>query len=222
MITMQINTEFNDVLSLISHEMKSPIALIKANLELLKVTNYSADDNSFDMIFKELDNLEKMSLSLINTLKNENTKEKVFIVDLIEEILEPYANIHKNINFTICCDDEDLHIIGSNYHIEVLINNLIKNAVEAISEKNEYQHTDESFINVNISSSLNKIKIEVVDNGIGLNTESCKNYDDKFYTSKKNGSGLGLSIVKYILNLYNGSLSIKNNIHGGCTATVNL
>lgn len=220
MISMPINTEFNDILSVISHEMKSPIALIKANLELLKITKCNEHDNSFDMIFRELENLEKMSINLINSLRNDNTNEKIFVIDLIESALEPYANTHKNIKFTIDCENEDIYILGSNFHIETLINNIVKNAIEAIYEKSNPQINNESFINVQISTIFDKVNIDIIDNGVGLDDENLNDNLPKYYTTKKNGSGLGLSIVKYILNLYDGSINISNNVYGGCTTSI--
>ncbi len=202
---------------MISHEMKSPIALIKANLELMRTTTNS--NKSYDMIFRELENLENMSKHLINTLKrSDDEEEKVFLLDVVETVVETYENTHKNINFTIDCDDEEIYIIGSSFQTEILVNNLIKNSVEAIE-----QGGLEGFINIVISEDKNNVDgvvLEVLDNGVGLATDDKTKIYNKFFTTKPTGSGLGLSIVKYILVAQNGHISLDNNVYGGCTATV--
>ncbi len=220
MISMGIDTNFNEVLSVISHEMKSPIALIKANLELMRTTNTDSNknSNSFDMIFRELDNLENMSKNLINTIKSSSDEEQVFILDIVEDVIESYENTHKNINFSVECENEDISIVGSSYQMGILVNNLIKNAVEAIE-----QGGIEGFVNVVITKDLNNdngVTLEVVDNGVGLTADDKTKIYNKFYTTKATGSGLGLSIVKYILGAQKGHISLDNNVYGGCTASV--
>ncbi len=208
---------FNEVLSVISHEMKSPIALIKANLELMRTT--SINNKSFDMIFRELENLENMSKHLINTLRrNEDEEEKVFLLDVVETVVEAYENTHNNINFTIDCKDEEAYIVGSSFQTEILVNNLVKNSVEAIE-----QGGADGFVNIVISEDKNNVDgivLEVIDNGVGLATDDKNKIYNKFFTTKPTGSGLGLSIVKYILVSQNGHVSLDNNVYGGCTATV--
>ncbi len=202
---------------MISHEMKSPIALIKANLELMRTTNNNK--NSYDMIFRELENLENMSKHLINTLRrNDDEDEKVFLLDVVETVVEAYGNTHNNIKFTIDCKDEEIYIIGSSFQTEILVNNLVKNSVEAIE-----QGGCEGVINIVISEdrdNVNGVVLEIVDNGIGLAKDDKPKIYNKFYTTKPQGSGLGLSIVKYILVSQNGHITLDNNVYGGCTATV--
>ncbi len=216
MISMRIDTNFNEVLSVISHEMKSPIALIKANLELMRTT--SSNNSSFDMIFRELDNLENMSKNLINTIKSSGDEEKVFILDIVEDVIESYENTHTNIEFSVECENEDVNILGSSYQIEILVNNLVKNAVEAIE-----QGGHQGFVKVLIGKDVNSentVVLEIMDNGVGLTADDKTKIYNKFYTTKQTGSGLGLSIVKYILGAQNGHMSLDNNVYGGCTASV--
>ncbi len=216
MINTKFDAEFDEVLAAITHEMKSPIALIKANLELLKLTATESREKSFEMILRELENLENMSQNLINIVKNTGDKEKIFLFDVIENVLEPYINTHKNIEFNIVCTDEDTSVMGSMFIMEILINNLVKNAVEAIHQRG----VEEGHINILIVHEYDKVSIEVVDNGIGLCITDKERVFDKFYTTKSHGSGIGLSIVKHILKEYDGYVSLANNIYGGCTASV--
>ncbi len=216
MINTKFETEFDEVLSAITHEMKSPIALIKANLELLKLTQSEAKDTNYDMILRELKNLENMSQNLINIVKNAGDKEQVFLVDVVENVLESYINTHQNIEFNVVCNDEDISVMGSTFIMEILINNLVKNAVEAIHQRG----SNGGHVNVLIIHEYDKVSIEVVDDGVGLSVVDENRVFDKFYTTKSHGSGIGLSIVKYILKEYDGYVALDNNIYGGCTASV--
>ncbi len=216
MVNSKFDTEFDNFLSVISHEMKSPIALIKANLELMKLTTDNQFEENLDMIVRELEHLENMSKNLIEILKNKDDKEKLFIMDIVERILDKYIQSHKNIEFNLVCKDEDISMMGSAFAMETLINNLIKNAIEAIYQRGE----EDGYVNVYIVQEYDKVSIEVVDNGIGLCVLDREQVFDKFYTTKKQGSGIGLSIVKYILKEYDGYVSLDNNVYGGCTASV--
>ncbi len=213
MVNINVNSEFDKMLSVISHEMKSPISLIKANVELLKL-KYDNNIENFDMIFRELENLESLSQSFIQAMKREED-EKVFLIDVFEDVLESYEFSHKNIHFEIDCEDDDINISGSYQQMKILANNLIKNAVEAI-----YQQGISGFVNVKIYKHNEKIVLEVIDDGIGLNNANKDDVYTKYYTTKKNGSGLGLSIIKYILSSKNAHIRLDNNVYGGCTATV--
>ncbi len=216
MINTRFETEFDEVLSAITHEMKSPIALIKANLELLRLTATETREKSFDMILRELENLENMSQNLINIVKNAGDKEQIFLVDVVENVLDSYIDTHKNIEFNIVCTDDDISVMGSMFIMEILINNLVKNAVEAIYQRG----SEEGHINILIVNEYDKVSIEVVDDGIGLRDTDESRLFEKFYTTKAQGSGIGLSIVKYILKEYDGYVALDNNIYGGCTASV--
>ncbi len=216
MISMSIDSNFNEMLSVISHEMKNPISLIKANLELLRLsaTDFSVYKN-LEMISRELDELEQISYNLIQTLKCENDIEKVFLVDMAEDILEPYENTHTDIEFSIETNNEEIYLYGSNFQISLILKNLVKNAVEAI-----HQRGYGGFVKINLIDEGSRVIIEVIDNGIGLQSSDKDKIYEKFYTTKSTGTGLGLSIIKYILSTKDGHVTLDNNFYGGCTASV--
>ncbi len=214
MLNINVDSDLDKMLSVISHEMKSPISLIKANVELLKL-KHNSDTENFDMIFRELENLESISQNFIQAIKYNNKDEKVFLIEIVEEVIESYELSHTNIHFEINCEEDDINIYGSYHQIKILVNNLIKNSVEAI-----YQQGITGFVNVKIYKHNEKVVLEVIDNGIGLSNTNKEAVYNKYYTTKKDGSGLGLSIIKYILSSKNAHIRLDNNIYGGCTATV--
>ncbi|MDY6821683.1 MAG: ATP-binding protein, partial [Deferribacterota bacterium] len=92
----------------------------------------------------------------------------------------------------------------------------IKNAYDAVSEKGMGK------IHLIVSDSEEFIIFDIEDNGVGISEEKIKHIFDEFYTTKQSGSGIGLSIVKHILELYNAEISVKSKLNVGTIFTVKI
>jgi two-component system, NtrC family, nitrogen regulation sensor histidine kinase NtrY len=128
----------------------------------------------------------------------------VRLKDLIEKVAQLMKNeIRKTrIEFHYECKSEYLTIQADHEMIEQVLINLLKNAVEALSE------TDDPKLHLVGSYDENAIKIEVVDNGPGIIKEALEHIFVPFYTTKRTGSGIGLSLSRQIMQMHNGSLSV--------------
>ena len=110
---------------------------------------------------------------------------------------------HDAINFD--CDLEQ---------INRAIFNLIKNSIESINEKRMKIVDFEGIIDIEITKRRAYIDIVIEDNGVGFAKQNNKELIKPYYTTKKNGSGLGLSIVNKIITDHNGSLNLSNYTKG--------
>ena len=86
--------------------------------------------------------------------------------------------------------------------------NIIKNSIESIEEKKLNKNDFNGEINISLTEDKNNFNISIIDNGIGFK-ENKKNETNPYYTTKKNGSGLGLSIVSKIIHEHNGKIFFK-------------
>lgn len=210
-------SKFDQLAATLAHEVKNPVSLIRANIEFIEMTEKDSEYiKNFNVMKKELDKITCLVSDFMEYIKpiKESNIELIFISDLIREIVEDYDISHKskNINFAIECQDEDISINGDYTKICILFYNIFKNAVEAIKTNGN--------IIAKIFKENNSVIIEISDNGAGIEKEHLSKIMNPFFTTKKEGSGLGLSICKNIVKEHNGSFEIVNNETSGCTSRV--
>jgi len=115
------------------------------------------------------------------------------------------SNIPGNIKITISVYPEDISIIADYAQVEQILINLIKNAVEAISMKKN------GTIQLKAFNADNCTLIQVEDNGIGISGDIIEDIFVPFYTTKENGSGIGLSLSKQIMQNHDGTISVNSS-----------
>ncbi len=191
----------------LSHEIRSPLAAISINLELLKQgTNLSQKKlKSLSIIDSELERLNSLLSDILKFSSEIKLSKSVFYlnetVDKINQLLKQILK-EKNINFLNKVDP--VQIFADANKIEGIIIDLIKNSIDAIKDKGKieiYSSSENGFINLFIK-----------DSGCGI--EEPEKIFDTFYTTKKNGTGLGLPIAKSILEKHGGSIKLLSSKPG--------
>lgn len=128
----------------------------------------------------------------------------------LQELLEHVAHLMRTelkktkINFSYKCDSEFLTIQADVELIEQVLINLLKNAIEALAE------TENPTLELIGRYEENVIKIEVVDNGAGIIKEAIDHIFVPFYTTKRTGSGIGLSLSRQIMQMHNGTIAVES------------
>jgi len=139
---------------------------------------------------------------------------------LISEVLDLYAGEKQKIHLLVHAEESTPMVEADAGRIRQLLHNLIRNALESLSDTSEGQidvhlqeveHASESFV---------EIKIE--DNGPGIPQEMLENLFEPYITSKPKGSGLGLAVVKRIVEEHDGILYAENRTEGGARIVVRL
>jgi len=208
----------------LAHEIKNPLTPIqlivdRLNSKFSKFLENSKDKKSFDENLKTINKQIKQIESLVNEFsdfarmpkpifkKNDLIKIISENISLMEE-LDPSVNInfkHIEKNIFIKCDAEQLNRIFIN---------LLKNSIESINEKFTKKADFIKKIDIEISAKDDYIEICISDNGIGFEDKNLTKIFKPYFTTKKNGSGLGLPIVNKIINDHNGTLKILPNLTG--------
>jgi two-component system, NtrC family, nitrogen regulation sensor histidine kinase NtrY len=114
------------------------------------------------------------------------------------------SNIPKNIKITTSVNPEDLVITADNAQVEQILINLIKNSTEALSNKKN------GIINLKAFPANDGTIIQVEDNGTGIPGEIVEDIFVPFYTTKENGSGIGLSLAKQIMQNHDGTITVNS------------
>jgi two-component system, NtrC family, nitrogen regulation sensor histidine kinase NtrY len=124
------------------------------------------------------------------------------------------SNIPDNIEITASAEPEDICVAADYAQVEQILINLIKNSVEALSGKKN------GTIQLQAFSSDNSTIIQVTDDGNGIADDIIEDIFVPFYTTKKNGSGIGLSLSKQIMQNHNGSISVNSVTAKGAKFTL--
>jgi signal transduction histidine kinase len=143
------------------------------------------------------------NLNKITTL----SLKKVYARDLFENLhhlMQPTLD-QKSIDMEIILKDPDLFLEADNNLIEQVLINLVVNAVEAVKDSPEPC----IILSAQIGSN-NRAIIRVADNGMGMSPEVVENIFIPFFSTKKNGSGIGLSLCKQIMLLHKGNIQVQS------------
>ena len=218
-------------ISNISHELKTPINVILCAIQLIELKNLKNNhDNEKKNISIVKDNCYRLIRLISNIIDIEKAElndlklnlENNNIVTLTEDIVMsviPYAE-KKNLNLIFDTDEEEVLIDIDAIKIERVILNLLSNSIK-FSKENGY-------IGVKISSLDKYVSIVVEDNGLGIAKEELTNIFERFrqvdnsLTRKNEGSGIGLSIVKSLVELHGGEITVQSELNKGTRFIVKL
>lgn len=209
-----------DLMANVSHDLKTPLTMIKAYAEMVKDISYkdkTKRENDLNIIIDEVDRLNLLVNDILNLSKLESNIESLNIEKfdlscLINIIINRFKIFSLTEDFTFITHiPNELTIKADKQKLEQVIYNLMSNAINYTDNQKK--------IYINIIKRKKEIRIAISDIGKGINNEDIKNIWNKYYkTNKKHrrntiGTGLGLSIVKHILELHNyryGVITKKN------------
>lgn len=211
-----------DFVSNVSHEIKTPITAIEGYATLLQ--DFTDNETEAEYVDKILFNTKRLSelvgnILLLSKVDNKAIQAKKTTYRLDEQIrqsivlLEPKWSA-KEIEFDV--DMDEIEYTGDEGLMFHVWNNLIDNAIKF--------NPQNGFIRITLEKSDNKTVFTVEDEGCGISDEEKKHIFNKFYQSdsshKAEGNGLGLALVKNILNLCGGEISVTDGKNGGAKFTV--
>lgn len=215
--------------SMVSHELKAPIAAVYGFLKLFNddsITLTSEQKKEYEIrSMVRLDGLLKMVNDLLDISRMElktvhREIKRVCLQEVISSILELFQlDINKKgIQVIFEKDASELCIKADNDEISRLFTNLISNAIK--------YNSDQGIINISLYQSDNYIITEIKDSGIGLKPEDKQRLFSEFFRAKNektkniSGTGLGLSIVKRIVDSYSGKIEVESEFGEGTTFKV--
>ena len=213
-----------DFISSISHEFKTPIASIRGFAKLLQMPGLSEEQKAeyISMIAQESDRLSRLSETLLrlSALEQQTALASLSSFSLDEQLrqvilrLEPNWS-HKDIDWQL--DLQEVSITSDQELLNQVWVNILQNAIKFSSEGSE--------IAVRVFRDGNAI-VEVEDNGCGMTEEAQQRIFDKFYQAdksrKQEGVGLGLSLVKRIVDMMGGEIKVTSQVGVGSTFRVEL
>lgn len=211
-----------------SHELKTPLTSIRGYSELLRqhaITDPNQIDHCLDCVLKESDHMTKLINDILTISKLEAKdyvvqKSHIKLKDLLENVLNSLSVQAKAMNLDIDASCENVTVYANLDHIQGILYNLISNAIK-------YNKPNGKIIII-IKERLDNILIKVMDTGIGISKEDQEKVFQRFYRVDKQrskivaGTGIGLAIVKHIVQFYNGSISLKSKENEGTSIEISL
>lgn len=195
----------------ITHEIKNPLAVCKAYVDMFDYNDKECAKKYIPIISGEID---KMLILLQDFLLVNKDNIKLDIMDInmmLEDSTKGILGI-QNLKYNIECGDEEIFINGDYNRLSQVIINLIKNGYEA--------NATEVFIKSYVDDS--NVIIDIIDNGDGIDEKNMKKMYEPFYTTKRDGTGLGVPLSKEIIEAHNGTLNYYRNEDKGTIARITL
>ncbi len=211
----ETQTYLGQMVSIVSHEIKNPLMIIRASAERLRKKEKSTES---DFIIEEIDRLNEIVSGYLNfahsgssdkgggaTFISTNSPESINIQELILNLKKHLQEKYSSDKIKWIDVEYPPELIINNYRsaLRQVLLNLLINGVEACKNGNK-----EIKIGVNIDSANDKIIIKVIDYGPGIPKAIIKHIFEPFYSTKTSGTGLGLYLCKKIIDEMNGKISI--------------
>lgn len=211
----QLNQLKSDFISIVSHELKTPITTIQLVIETL-LRNYENVPKEkkisyLKKIFAETERLLYLINNLLTFSRNEKKKivynfQPVNINELIMEVVEFFKISKKNVNFVLDFSENNIIINIDKGAFKQVIYNILDNSYKYSGE--------EKIITIRLKKSKNKLNVIFKDNGFGMSPEELKLVFEKFFRGNETqaipGTGLGLTLIKNIVESHGGKINIES------------
>ena len=212
---VNLNHQLDQLLAVVSHELRAPIASV---LTLIKITKEEKDPDKIAEYMtleeKSLTKINEFIEDIINYSRNSNLtleKECIDFKPVIQNILDQYnyrecfSSIKTNLNV-----DQTEKFTSDKKRIQIIMNNLIANAFKY----HDYEK-QEPYITIDVAVANNQAKITVKDNGKGIHKQHLSKVFDMFYRAneKISGSGLGLYLVRETVEKLGGNITVRSTLN---------
>ena len=213
-----------DLMANVSHDLKTPLTMIKAYAEMIKDISYKDRkkmNEHLDIIVDETDRLTVLVNDILDLSKMQSNAdtlklEKFNLAEEIKSIINRYQIIKETEQYTFNVEmPEEIWIKADKKKINQVIYNLINNAINYTG--------DDKQVTIRVTKQKRSYLVEIIDTGKGIKEEEIPYIWDKYYKSDKKhqrnvvSTGLGLSIVKQILELHDFEYGVKSVLKKGST-----
>ena len=206
-----------DALFKLTHEIKNPFAVCKGYLDMIDINKQEIAEKYISIMKQEVDRSLNIISDFVEYNKIKVKKEQIDLNCLLDDVYDSFKILVNNKKVKLEYkdrDDEEIYFEGDYERLKQVLINLLKNALEATEENGR----------IEIFSNIYKKYLEIVikDNGIGMSKETLEKIKEMFYTTKQNGTGLGVALSNEIIKSHNGELIFESEANKGTTVTIRL
>lgn len=229
LIQAQKDAAWGEVARRLAHEIKNPLTPIQLSAERLrhkylnKMSPEDADvlDRSTHTIVQQVQAMKEMVQAFSDYARAPKLQlQTISIETIVKEVLDLYQGDKQIIKFVFNCENPVPFVEADPGRIRQLLHNLLRNAMESLSDCNNGQITISLFSIDQEGKPFVELRVE--DNGPGIPDDMMEKLFDPYVTSKPKGSGLGLAVVKRIVEEHSGILFVDNLKEGGACIVVKI
>lgn len=229
-----VETLSNDFIANVSHEMKTPLAVIQSYATLIQNPELS-DEEKHEYVLKIVKSSQQLSSLVTNILRLNKIENKKIVADmqtynlsnqLAQSLLSfEQAWDEKNLNITYEVDD-DILVESDEELFSIVWANLLSNAIKFSSENGELKVKAFKKVKGFDDDSDDYVQVEITDSGKGMSEDTQKHIFEKFYQGDTShtsiGNGLGLTLVKRIIDITGNKIFVNSELGKGTTFTVRI
>ena len=202
-----------------AHELRTPLALMQVQLDLYHSNSHPGNDadtvQMIKMVTEQNDRLNKMVKTLLDMseLQTVGRDDEIILDALVDEVLEDLEPLAEGKNIRLIGKCKDITMVGSDILIYRLVYNLVENAIK-------YNHSGGQ-VTVTADRKEKHVYLSVEDTGTGIPEELKERVFEPFFRVDKSrsrelgGVGLGLALVREIVRVHDGNITVKSNPSGG-------
>jgi signal transduction histidine kinase len=216
-------------ISVLSHELKAPLNAVEGYLKIVKDKSAGDDpavyEHMIERCLTRMEYMRKLIFDLLDLTRIESGQKTRNLeqIDLLKPVKTAIENAlpsaeERGISINLHTDSEEILFWADEGELEIMMNNLVSNAVK--------YNKDNGTVDITVKPNQDNVTISVADTGIGLSPDEKEKLFEDFVRIKnkktKNilGSGLGLSTVKKLVKLYDGSIDVESEPDKGSTFTI--
>ncbi len=207
-----------------AHELRTPISVLKITAHNIKI---AFEDNNIQRY--HIDELNNNTIRMAHVIEQiitlnrttpenfEHSKTHLELRELLQNVISDNYDQMELAQQTVSLEAEPISLLGDKFSLEILFDNLLKNAIKYSGKGTE--------IHISIKEQLSDVQVLVEDSGVGITKEHLDKVFLRFYRVKQHsetGSGLGLSIVKHIVDLHDGDIQLMASDLGGLKVVIKL
>ena len=205
--------ELGQMSASIAHEIRNPLTALKGFVELLKSEAPTEQEHYFAIMESEFQRLDMILSDLLFLSSPRKTSiQQVDLVEIAREVIDfiQFEALMHEVILQLQYDDQMQYVIsGNNVRLKQMLINIVKNAIQATEGCGT--------ITIQLFATAKNVQICVQDKGIGMDEETRKNLFTPFYTTKEGGTGLGLPLVKKVIDDFNGTIEVESELNVGTT-----
>jgi signal transduction histidine kinase len=214
---------WREVAKQIAHEIKNPLTPMKLNIQYLikekKEKGFVSDEmlnNTMNILLDQIESLSSIATAFSTFTKMPPPKlEKIELIPEIKNIIHLFTTDDLTIPLNTNKIDK-VYLIADKEYLKRILNNIITNSIQAIPADRKKE------ISIDIKQKDKNILIAVSDNGIGISEEIAKNIFKPSFTTKSSGMGIGLALVKNMVEIMNGIVYFESKVNHGTTFYIEL
>ena len=213
---MEEENKLRDSLFKLTHEIKNPIAVCKGYLDMINLNNIEKSKKYINIIKSEIDRSLNVITDFMDYSKIKISRDIFDMIMLLDEIYDSFSLLtsRRNIKFNYHNKYEEIYLWGDYDRLKQVFVNVIKNSIESIESN--------GIIDIDVLCLDDKVKITIKDNGVGMTTYELDNIKEMFYTTKKNGTGLGVALSNEIVVSHNGTMEYISEKDRGTECIITL